>query len=275
MSNGTGKSLAMLPFFVRDYVTATRHLTLAERGAYTDLLFFQWENGHLPSEPERLARLIGCTPQEFASVWEHISEKFTESDEGLFNRRLEDHRAEALRLRTARVKSADETNAKRNAHRHGDRSADRPNQGTLSVTVTDTLTDTVTGTSPSPSPSPSPNPSPSKKDTPVPRSFHDQVIAAYHELCPLLPQVKIWSDERRKSLDARIRERVRDGKPADTIEYWRSFFQRIAASDFLSGRSEDPLKGACLEWFLKPKNFPKVIEGNYDNRKSNGARPHG
>lgn len=273
--SGTGKSLAMLPFFVRDYVTATRHMTLAERGAYTDLLFFQWENGRLPKEPERLARLIGCTPEEFASVWPHINEKFTETGEYVFNERLEDHRAESLRLKSIRVKAAEDCNAKRDARRNAKRDADRdgapPDQGTLSVT----LTDTVSGTSPSPSPSPSesPNPSPSKGKTT--RALHDQIIAAYHRLCPNLPTVKTWPKHRKATLDARIRERCADGKPADTIAYWEQFFESVAASDFLNGRTSNPFTGTSIDWLLGPKNFPKVIEGNYVNRKSNGASPHG
>jgi hypothetical protein len=55
-----GKSLAMLPFFPRDYLAATRHMSLAERGAYTDLLWLQWENGHLPNDVQfRSSRLYG------------------------------------------------------------------------------------------------------------------------------------------------------------------------------------------------------------------------
>jgi uncharacterized protein YdaU (DUF1376 family) len=99
----TGKGLVMLPLFVRDYVTATRHLTLAERGAYTDLLFFQWELGRLPREPERLARLIGCSAEEFGAVWPAIKAKFVQIEVGLINTRLEEHRAEVLRLRDVRA----------------------------------------------------------------------------------------------------------------------------------------------------------------------------
>lgn len=57
MSSSTGNSLAMLPFFPRDYLAATRHMSLAERGAYTDLLWLQWENGPLPTAPDQLARM--------------------------------------------------------------------------------------------------------------------------------------------------------------------------------------------------------------------------
>jgi len=273
--SGSGKSLAMMPFFVRDYIAATRHMSLTERGAYTDLLFFQWENERLPVEPDRLARLIGCTAEEFAIVWPHIREKFAEVDGSLLNQRLEEHRAESLRLKAIRVKTAEDTNAKRNARRdaqrNADRDGDRPAQGTPTVTVAATLT----GTSPSPSPSPSPNPSPSKKKTAVPRTFHDQVIAAYHEVLPDMPAVKVWSDKRRRMLNARIRERCRDGKPADSIDYWRSIFEAVTTSDFLCGRTKDPFTNFSLEWLLIDEHFTHFIEGMYANRQTNGARAHG
>jgi uncharacterized protein YdaU (DUF1376 family) len=59
-------NLPMMPWFPRDYLSATRLMTLAQRGAYTDLLFYQWELGPLPSDPDQLARLVGATPEEFA-----------------------------------------------------------------------------------------------------------------------------------------------------------------------------------------------------------------
>jgi hypothetical protein len=112
-----------------------------------------------------------------------------------------------------------------------------------------------------------------------PPAFHQEVIAAYHELCPDLPHVKIWTDQRRKGLDARIAERLAAGKPANAIGYWRSVFEQVAASDFLCGRTNSNTNSnwnADLPWLLKPENFAKVIEGRYTtNRTVNGARAHG
>lgn len=99
--------------------------------------------------------------------------------------------------------------------------------------------------------------------------FHCQIIAAYHEVLPDLPRVKVWTRRRAQALDARIRERCKDGKPADTIGYWRSLFEQVAASPFLCGRSTD--FRAHLEWLIKPENFAKVIEGRYAATRSNGA----
>lgn len=105
-------------------------------------------------------------------------------------------------------------------------------------------------------------------------AFHQQVIESYHELCPGLPHVKIWTQKRRQSLDSRIAERTAAGKPADSVDYWRSLFQQVASSDFLCGRTKEPFT-ASLEWLLLPNNFAKTIEGHYSNRKPNGAASHG
>jgi hypothetical protein len=104
-----------------------------------------------------------------------------------------------------------------------------------------------------------------------PKEFHDEVIAAYHEFLPDLPQVRDWPDRRRRLLDERIAERVKAGKKADQISYWRSLFSQVQASDFLRGQKDD-WRCPGLEWLLDSENFLKVIEGAYDNQKRmNGA----
>ncbi len=149
---GTGNSLAMLPFFVRDYIAATRHLTLAERGALLDLLFQLWELGALPKDPARLARVAGATPEEFAEVWPAIRSKFVETETGLINTRLEEHRAESMR-RSAKARASAE--ARWGGQSHAIASANAlpaQSDGTSGAHAQTML--------PSPSPSPSPDPSP-------------------------------------------------------------------------------------------------------------------
>jgi uncharacterized protein YdaU (DUF1376 family) len=90
----------MLPWWPSDYLTATRGFTLAERGAYSDLLFYSWINGPLPHEPDRLARLIGVTLEELAAVWPVIKTKFESTPYGLINHRLERERRNSIEMRT-------------------------------------------------------------------------------------------------------------------------------------------------------------------------------
>lgn len=102
-------------------------------------------------------------------------------------------------------------------------------------------------------------------------NLHDQIIATYHEVLPDLPAVRDWPERRRKKLEARIGERLKAGKQADQVSYWRALFTNVQASDFLCGRKSD-WRCPGLEWLLEPKNFTKVIEGAYRNNESmNGA----
>lgn len=104
---------------------------------------------------------------------------------------------------------------------------------------------------------------------------HELIIDLYHELLPMCPRVKkskqgsytnggTWNEHRQKLLRARWKERP-------DVDWWKKFFAHVAESDFLTGRSV-PSNGrepflAYLEWLIRPSNFPKVIDGNYDNRR--------
>lgn len=107
------RDLPMMPWFPKDYLSATRLMTLAQRGAYCDLLFYQWELGPLPDDAEKLARLIGASLEEFIPIWKEIESKFAQRDGKRINEILESHRDEATRLANARSKGAKITNAKR------------------------------------------------------------------------------------------------------------------------------------------------------------------
>lgn len=93
--------LAMMPFWTGDYLAATRGLTLAERGAYTDLLFYSWELGGLPDNIPRQARMLGITVDEFREVLPAIRSHFHRNPEtGLVvNERLEEERRISIAMR--------------------------------------------------------------------------------------------------------------------------------------------------------------------------------
>ena len=102
------------------------------------------------------------------------------------------------------------------------------------------------------------------KASSVPLSeFHGSIVGAYHEICPMLPRVEVWTERRRGLLTDRIEDRCAAGKPADTVEYWRGFFENVAASDFLCGRKTD--WRADFQWLLDPEKFVNVVERKYAN----------
>jgi uncharacterized protein YdaU (DUF1376 family) len=275
-----------LPWFHGDFLRATQGWTVTERGVYFLLLGASWEMGPLPDDRRRLAGIVGAQLDEFDEAWKTVRPKFVRTKDGLLiNRRLELHRdKQALRSEKARQSVMNRWQGKLELDTSVDTNADT-NVDTSVGTFDDTSGDTNgytnghtlgirSGYSSELRDQISEKDKSSTRRSIVPAVFHDQVKAAFHRLCPNLPGIKSWPKHRKAALESRIRERCADGKPADTLPYWESFFESVAASDFLSGRTENPFH-PNIDWLLGPKNFCKVIEGNYVNRKSNGAHPHG
>lgn len=84
-----------------------------------------------------------------------------------------------------------------------------------------------------------------------------RVVEIFHEICPKLPSVQKITQDRIRHIKARNRE-----YPALD---WCEYFKKVAASDFLMGRSEEKWS-AKFDWLINPANFIKVLEGNYENR---------
>jgi uncharacterized protein YdaU (DUF1376 family) len=96
------------------------------------------------------------------------------------------------------------------------------------------------------------------------------IVDAYHAILPQLPRVLVRTAVR----DGLIRQRWRDvfasGKASgreDGVKLFCEFFEHVAESKFLCGRSESrngsPPFVADLEWLMRPTNFAKVVEGRY------------
>jgi uncharacterized protein YdaU (DUF1376 family) len=183
--------LAMMPWFPRDFIAATRAMRIAERCAYRELLDFQWELGVLPSDVSRLARLIGFTDAEFADAWPGIQHKFIERDGGLVNERLEEHRVKALEQRDKKRRAAETTNAKRDAKRSGERAQEVNPLRNASATP------------------PSPSPSPEVKEIASQSMGELEFAKNFATLKAIYP--KRSGDQRWPSAEKHIRARLREG----------------------------------------------------------------
>lgn len=97
------------------------------------------------------------------------------------------------------------------------------------------------------------------------------ILEMYHQTCPMLPAVKVWTPQRAKVLRARW-----DSNPEfQSMEFWEAFFTVVAQSDFLTGQVQTHDRSpfvASFDWLMKPSNFSKVIEGNYSRNKAQGLR---
>ena len=88
---------------------------------------------------------------------------------------------------------------------------------------------------------------------------HDQSGSAMRRLT-------LMSDQRKSNVRARIREYGGD------VQKVYKAIDKAMASDFMNGKNG---KGwvASFDWMMCPTNFPKVLEGNYDNEEPAGNQP--
>ena len=76
----------------------------------------------------------------------------------------------------------------------------------------------------------------------------------------VIPQIRNIQGKRKNHLLARCREHGREAL-AEAVK-------KTAESDYLNGRNAHGFV-ASFDWVMLPGNFPKVIEGNYDNYENN------
>lgn len=247
-------SLAMMPWFPRDFIAATRAMSIAERCAYRELLDFQWELGVLPNDESRLARLIGFTDAEFADAWPGIRHKFVEHAGGLVNKRLEEHRVKALEQRDKKRRAAESTNAKRNAKRDGERS--QPGRALRDASDTP----------------PSPSPSPLVRKTASQSMGDDGFAERFAEFKSLYP--KRSGDQRWPSAEKHIRARIREGFTWDQIlDGVRRYAQWVRAT---GKEGTETVKQAATfvgtdKGFTEDYDIPKHVNGT--PKPSNQPRP--
>lgn len=83
----------------------------------------------------------------------------------------------------------------------------------------------------------------------------DEVLRLYRLHCPSLPEVRILSDKRKRSINALLK--------SFSIEEIIEGFKKAEASDFCKGKTG---WRADFEFLVNKNNMVKVLEGKYDNR---------
>lgn len=232
MSN---RELPMMPWFPQDFAGATVHFCFNERSAYRALLDAQWVLGELPNDETRLARIIGMTAVEFASVWSMVKTKFIERAGGLVNERLEEHRVESRRLVDARREAG---------VRGGQASAVARSKRVAKpvATVQPKLNGAATNGAANvnhPSPSPSPSPSVEEKKIPSLRSGAKEngSQARPAKRCPesfvVTEAMRSWAKAECKAADvdaetAAFRDHEWRSAKTDWAATWRNWMRRAS-----------------------------------------------
>lgn len=135
---------AWMPFYVSDYLRDTRHLSTKEHGAYLLLIMHAWVNdGALPSDPVRIARIAGLDAKEWRESGAVLMAFFIETPEGYRSDRVDRELARANALVEQRREAGKASAAQRALQRDGNGRS------------TDVLAEGQRNRRPSPSPSPS------------------------------------------------------------------------------------------------------------------------
>lgn len=90
------------------------------------------------------------------------------------------------------------------------------------------------------------------------KNILDTIVSKFNQICISLPKVVKLTDSRKKTINARLNEH--------SIEDIETVFRKAEASDFLTGKKTN--WSADFDWLMKPNNFVKVLEGNYDNKET-------
>lgn len=99
-------------------------------------------------------------------------------------------------------------------------------------------------------------------DSPAPLDYKS-IVETFNSTCRSLPKVRNITEQRKKAIK-------RTAKQIEEAGGFPALFEKVEASDFLSGRNGG-WTGCGFDWILKPANLTKILEGNYDNRA--GASP--
>lgn len=87
-----------MPLFFGDFLAATTEWDGEEQALYLLLLAYQWSQGSLPADADRLCRVVRWSAEAFNRCWPTVRGKFVERDGRLYNARLEQHRAKTTAL---------------------------------------------------------------------------------------------------------------------------------------------------------------------------------
>jgi uncharacterized protein YdaU (DUF1376 family) len=260
------------PHHIGDFNSGTLHMERLERWIYRDMLETYYDQEKpLPADIDKICRLIGIrTSPEREAVISLLDQKFALAEDGYHQSRCDIEIAKYQEYVKVKTKASLAAKAKRDAM------TSKISDSTFTWTPHEVHMDSMRTPNQEPR---TKNQEPSSYTSPdglvvpgaaedgapasvVPPCPHQEIIALYHEILPVCPPVRAWTEARAAQLRARWREQPE----RQNLDYWRNFFGYVAGSRFLTWR--EPGRGgrpflADLEWLTKQANFTKVREQKY------------
>jgi len=203
-------------FYVDDYSGGTRTMSLAAKGAFVDLLGYQFQNGSVPDDDRLICRILGCLPAEWEDVRAEVMAKFDPGPNGLINHRM---CLECLERESYREKAA--ANGRKGGRPRKTEPFSVENR-TLSENETQKKASTSTSTSTSSSESPPPATTPDKKAASRPLSCHEVEAYAKELGMPASDGTAFW--------DAKEGNGWKNGR--NPVKDWRATFRNWKSNGY-------------------------------------------
>lgn len=236
---------------IGDFLKDTGHLTNEQMGVYLRMLWrYYLDEIPLPDDCEGIAFACCADEKTVRLLLRHF---FTLTDDGWrhdrCDREIQEYHGKSDKARDSAKARWEKANALRtHTERNADAQKNDANHKPLTINH-EPLEKPVSANADMPA---TPAPCPQLEIV----RLYNTVLASQG-----LTAVKesLWGAQRQKSLMARWRE----DKKRQNLDWWQGWFDYIARSDFLMGRTSPKPFYADLDWLLKPANFVKVLEGKY------------
>jgi uncharacterized protein YdaU (DUF1376 family) len=266
-----------MPLYVADYKADTAHLSTAEHGAYLLLIMHYWSCGGLPGDERKLARIVGMSFEEWEESRATIKSLF---QDGWRHKRIDLELAKAAEKsasaresaskRWSKSRDVEPTECDGNANAHANAMLSQPQSQShiQNITISDEI---VSSASCDADPAPEPKISRCKREG-VASSAILEIGSSWNNLASSigLPQIDTIDGDRKRSVDARARELAANYEFQDPVAGFAFLFAKVRGSPFLCGqvpsRDGRPAFRATFDWCVSPKNFRKIMEGNYENQ---------
>jgi uncharacterized protein YdaU (DUF1376 family) len=245
------------PHHIGDFIRDTSRLSDSQAMTYLRLIWMYYDTEKpLPNDPEKLAFMLGASPQDTRLILGHFfyldgeeyRHKRCDAEIEAYRSR-QDHGRKAAKARWENAQSIPGASIEHTRRTKNDANREPITDNREPVVIKE--------------------PKGSLSEPKVPPCQHQAVIDLFHEVLPELPRVMIWNKTREGLLKARWRERAVMDKwqsEDDGLKFFRDYFDYVRRSKFLmgkvSGNGKRPFE--CeLEWLIRPNNWVKVLEGKY------------
>ena len=268
------KSTPWFKFFPSDWLSGTRGLSASETGIYITLIAMMYDHGKpLSMDQTRLARICGATQRQLAAALERLiaDGKIIRLPGGLWNSRV----ASEMQSRDEKISCAREAAFARHLGNtledqgSSDADASIPQCGNDAISEARYQKEEEPKGSSGELAFPEPQLPLKGRLVLLDMATASEAVEAFNAMAAKagLPKVQKFTTVRRKQLAQRL-------KDCGGIDGWRAAMDKVAASDFLTGRKTT--WRADFDFILQATSFTKIMEGSYDNRQhQQGARKPG